>query len=188
MKTYNFMIAAGRTVYGTDSVEADTLEEAKQKILDNDLHLTLQYDFDSDEPDSFRIAHIYEVDDDGTAIPEGEAADGIKIPGQPDAYEEGYEAGLKDAGTAVSFMRAIVSVSTQHVRPETVEQLNDLDYMQTVWTPSGFFISCHAEADDQYEPELMDIIAWAGERHRADYILLDCDGEIHNELETFEWL
>jgi hypothetical protein len=189
MKTYNFLIGGFVNSYGSDTIKADTIEEAKQKILVDQLYFGVALKGDNDVIDSLRIVEIHEVDEDGVIVKGGEMDGDIKIEGQPNCYDDGYEAGVKATGTQVSFMRSVVSVSTRHLKPETVEQLNELDDMETVWTPSGFFISCHVplpELDDA--EELTDLIAWAGERHRADYVLLDRDGEIHNELETFKWL
>jgi hypothetical protein len=189
MKTYNYLIGGSPNSYGSDNVEADTIEEAKQKILKEQLYLNVPLKADGEGIDALRIVEIVEVDEMGLRVENGEIETDIKIEGQPNCYDDGYEAGQKQTATQVSFMRALVSVSTRHLKPETVEQLNELDDMETVWTPSGFFISCHVPPPELEDAEeLTDLITWAGERHRADFILIDRDGELHNELETFEWL
>jgi len=188
MKTYNFLIGGFVNSYGSDTVEADTIEEAKQKILKDQLYLDVSLKGDNDVIDSLRIVEIHEVDEDGVIVKGGEMDSDIKIEGQPNCYDEGFEAGQKQTATAVSFMKAIVSINSKHASPELIEALNESDDFETCWTPHGYLISCvELLTDFEENDELNALIAWATERHRADFILLDMHGELHNELETHEW-
>lgn len=90
-------------------------------------------------------------------------------------------------------------ISTAHIKQETSAWLTNQKnrYIVAAKYPEGFFVSI---LDDMYDlgetelritypevpTELMNTLLWA---HRKGYywVRLDCDGDIIEELPTFEW-
>lgn len=192
MKTYSFTVGGSLNAYGTGQVEADTLEEAKQKIFEEKLYHDVSLDPDGDVND-LRIVDMFECDEYETMIPGGEYEDCIDIPGEVSEYQRGFEDGKQAQVQRLSILYAMVSVSTAHIKPTTNAWLVSLHPSSKSFpffggpTQNGFLIHCDEEPGEDCPQEIANMMRWARERFHADYILLDSDGQEHTELETFEW-
>lgn len=100
MKTYEFMVGATERRYGTTHVEADTLEEAKQKFFDEKLHLNTELK-DGGEFEHYNIVTAFEINTTtGQPVEDGEEDSQIDIPGEKSEFRRGLEMGRQDAREA----------------------------------------------------------------------------------------
>lgn len=84
-------------------------------------------------------------------------------------------------------IRNLLQISTGHLKPETLTRFSDVDCNYLPFygssTPHGFFVYAHDDFEcmDECPPEMLPIMTKAREMG-CDYILFDCDAQLHPEL------
>ena len=82
----------------------------------------------------------------------------------------------------------MLTVSTAHISEETAELLDkDISIVAYQKGDYGWFIHIHDDCDEYEIPkDLLKLLMFAKDLN-CDWLCLDCDGDILDYLETYDW-